>query len=117
MKNCNKIKQTCGDFTYAKCTKYKGTLSEHSLLSEDDCLDIEMVAEDIYTLIDNIKEDINLDELENTCITFTEPKTPSSVITQMYSKLCELQSLVESQADLIETMQEQITNLQENNCG
>ena len=115
---CNKIKQTCGStLTYAKCTKYKSTLSEHSSLSEDDCLDVEEVISDLNSIIDAIKEDINSDNLENTCIAFTEPKTVSSVIEQMYNKICELQTTLDAQADLIETIQGQITDLQENNCG
>jgi len=111
-----KIKQTCGSITFSKCTKYEGTLSEHSSLSEDDCLDVEEVIEDLYSIIDGIKEEINLENLENTCITFTEPKTVSSVIEQMYNKICEMQNTLSEQADLIETLQEQVENLQEQNC-
>lgn len=113
---CNdKIRHTCGEIAYAKCTKYKGIISEHSSLSEDDCLDIEQIAEDLYSLVDGIKEDINLDNLENTCITFAN-KAPSYVIEQMYNKICELQNTLTEQADLIATQGEAITALQEQNC-
>lgn len=113
---CTKIKHTCGEISYAKCTKYESTLSEYSSLSEDDCLDVEMVIEDLNSIVDAIKEDINLDSLENTCITFTEPKTVASVIEQMYNKICELQNTLAEQADLIATQGEAITALQEQNC-
>lgn len=113
---CNKIRQTCGGvLTYSKCTKYEGILSEHSSLSEDDCLDIEQIAEDLYSIIDAIKEDINLENLENTCITFAN-KTPSYVIEQMYNKICELQTTLDAQTDLITTMQSQISDLQTQTC-
>ncbi|HSE99903.1 MAG TPA: hypothetical protein VLA48_03320 [Nitrososphaeraceae archaeon] len=112
----NKIKQTCGEIIYAKCTKYEGTLSEYSSLSEDDCLDIEQVAGDLYFIIDGIKEDVNLENLENTCITFTEPKTVSSIIEQMYNKICEMQNTLNEHSDLIETLQEQVENLQTQTC-
>lgn len=113
--SCSKIKQTCGEISYAKCTKYESNLSEHSSLSEDDCLDVEEVISDLNSIIDAIKEDINLDNLENTCITFAN-KTPSYVIEQMYNKICELQNTLTEQADLISTQGEAITALQEQNC-
>src|SRR5690349_8255800 len=115
MSNCNKIKQKCGVYVYATCTKYEGTLSEHSSL-EEGCLDIEQVAEDIYSLIDTIKEDTDVSTLENTCISFTEPKTPSSVISQMCEEMCLMKTLIESQTTLIEDLTERVTNLEANVC-
>jgi len=114
----NKIRYTCGEpKVYSECVTYQGVVSENSALFEQECLNAQEVIEDVYSMVDTIKEEIDLTDLENDCITFTTPKTPRSVISQMYNKLCELEDTVQSQAQLIETMQEQITDLQTNNCS
>lgn len=119
MKNCgNKIKHTCGGvYSFAVCTKYEGSVSEHSSLEEEDCLDVQEVIEDIYDITEDIYSKIDMSSLDNDCITFTEPKTVLSVITQMYQKLCELQTIVTGQQTIIVAMQEEIDNLQENICN
>ena len=114
--SCNKIKQTCGTPTFAVCVRYEGSVSEHTLLTQTECLDTQEVIEDVYRLIGTIKEEIDVTTLENTCITFTTPKSPSSVISQMYNKLCELENLIESQASTIATMESQISLLQSQTC-
>ncbi len=119
MGNCgNKIKHTCGGVqTFALCTKYEGTVSEHSSLTEDDCLDVQEVIEDIYDITEDIYSKIDVSMLVNDCIILTEPKTASSVIKQILDKLCALEDIVTSQAELIETLQEQVIELQENPCS
>ena len=111
-----KIKYTCENYNFATCVKYETPTPEFSSLLESNCTDVEEVLTDIYSLIGGVKEQIDVTTLENTCITFIEPKTPSSVIEQMYNKLCELENLIETKGELITTMQAQITDLQENNC-
>lgn len=114
----NKVKHTCGGVkTFALCTKYEGTVSEHSSLLEEDCLDVQEVIEDIYDITEDIYSKIDMSSLDNDCITFTEPKTVLSVITQMYQKLCQLQTTITEQQATIVTMQEEIDNLQENICN
>lgn len=113
----NKIKQTCsGSKVFAACTEFQGVVSSNTNLTQTECLDVQEVIEDLYSLVDTIKEEIDVTTLENTCITFTEPKTPSSVIEQMYNKICELQSTLEEKATLITTIQEQIALLQNQTC-
>ena len=118
MGNCgNKVKHTCGGVqNFALCTKYEGSISEQSSLLEDDCLDVQEVIEDIYNITEDIYSKINMSELDNDCITFTEPRSPTSVIAQIYTKICQLVDLVETQQITINTMQEEIDNLQENIC-
>lgn len=111
----NKVKQTCTK-TFAVCTMYEGSVSEHTLLEQVECLEIQEVIEDLYNIIDVIKEETDVTTLENTCITFTSPKTVASVIEQMYSKICEMQELITIQGETIVTMQEEIVSLQENLC-
>lgn len=112
----NTIKQTCGDTTYATCVKFESSVSENSELFGETCLDAEEVIIDLYSLHDSVKEEINVSTLENTCITFTEPKTAASVITQMYAKLCELESLIEAQELIIAEQGAAITELQSQTC-
>lgn len=118
MSNCHgKNKHKCiGSETYAACQKYQGTVSEDSALFEETCLSTEEVIEDVYSMIDTINQEIDMSTLANTCITFTEPKTVLSVISQMYTKLCALEDLVETQAETILTMQGQIEDLETNTC-
>lgn len=118
MGNCgNKVKHTCGGAqNFSVCVKYEGALSEHSSLSEEDCLDVQEVIEDIYSITEDIYTKIDMNSLINDCIVFTEPKTLHSVINQMYSELCQLKTLVQSQQTTIATMQQEIDNLQNNVC-
>jgi hypothetical protein len=118
MGNCNnKIKHTCaGTQVSALCTKYESTVSEHSNLNDEDCLDVQEVIEDIYSITEDIYSKIDVSELSNDCITFIEPKTLSSVIDQIYLKLCELENTIEEQAAEILIMQQEIEDLQTNTC-
>lgn len=118
MGNCNdKVKHTCGGvYSFSTCTKYEGSLSGHSSLNEEDCLDIQMVAEDLYNITEDIHSKIDMSSLSNACIAFTEPKSLYSVISQIYLELCQLKTTVQSQQTTIETMQQEIDNLQNNIC-
>lgn len=113
----NKIKQTCGTKNFATCIDYQGTVSENTTLNETECLGVQEVIEDLYTMVDIVKEEIDFSSLENNCITFTSPKTPLSVITQMYNKICELEAIVVAQGEVVATHTEQIEALQENVCN
>lgn len=119
MGNCNnKVKHTCGGVqNFSVCVKYEGNTSEHSNLSEEDCLDVQEVIEDIYGITEDIYSKIDMSSLDNDCIVFTEPKTVFSVIEQMYTKICTLEGLVDTQQTTIETMQQEIDNLQGNICN
>lgn len=115
--NCeNKINLSCPpNSPYANCVRSEVTPPEFSTLTSE-CNSVDEVLSDLYEVIGGIKEEIDFSSLENTCITFTLPKTPLSVITQMYNKLCELESIVESQAEVIATHTNQIENLQNSEC-
>lgn len=115
--SCNKqIKQNCGTIIYGACVRYEKGVSNNSSLTEG-CISIEETTEDIYNQLDSIDEKITLSSIVNDCITFTEPKTINSVIGQLYNKLCELEGIIITQAGLIETLQGQVEDLQQNNCG
>jgi len=117
MSNCGgKIKNKCGTKVYGECVEIQTPPPPFSTLYEENCVSAEESFIDVYGLIGTIKENIDVSSLENTCITFTEPKTPSSVIEQMYAKICELENLIETQGELITTMGAQIGLLQSETC-
>ncbi len=109
------IKQTCGVITYASCTRYESGVSENSELTEG-CISLEETTQDIYNQLDAIDEKLDMSSLDNDCIIFAEPRTPTTVIRQLYDKLCSLEDIVTSQGTLILTLQGQVAALQAQDC-
>lgn len=69
MNNCgNKIKQTCGETTFAACVSYEGDLPEFSELEE--CSSIEDTTEELYKLVGELKEETDLTTLGETCLEY-----------------------------------------------
>lgn len=114
----NKVKHMCGGVqNYALCTRYESVVSEHSNLNDEDCLSVQEVIEDVYNITEDIYSKIDMSGLSNDCILLTEPRTPASVIEQIYFKLCQLEVLTQAQQTTIIEMQEEIDNLQSNICN
>lgn len=116
--NCgNKVKHTCaGVQSEALCTKYRGEISAHSNLEEGSCLDVQEVIENLYNITEDLYNKIDISSLNNDCITFTEPRTLSSVMSQMYIKICQLDNLTQMQQTTITNMQAEIDDLQTQTC-
>lgn len=112
----NKVEHNCGSITYAVCTKYESGVSRNSSLIEE-CRSVENTTQDIYNQLDAIDDKLNLSTLDNDCITFSEPRTPTSVLSQILNKLCALEAQVVEQGSLIETLQTQVSEIQENPCS
>jgi hypothetical protein len=107
MKDCNKVKHTCGSIKgFATCIKYEKEVPQFSELFGNDCKDLEQVVEDLYNIVNKIKQDTDVTGLLNSCITFTTPKINNSVIEQMYIKICEMQAQITAQGLLIASLQE-----------
>lgn len=113
--NKNKTKHNCGSIVYASCVRYEGEVSDNSELTAG-CLSVEETTQDIYNQLDEIAEQLDMSSLDNDCIIFTEPKTPISIITQLYQKLCALEDIVNTQAEQIVTLQGQVDELQQSQC-
>lgn len=90
-------------------------MSENSELTAG-CLSVEETTQDIYNQLDGISEQLDMSSLNNDCIIFTEPKSPASVISQLYQKLCALEDIVSIQAEQIATLQGQVEELQQSQC-
>lgn len=104
---CSKVKHTCGSIKgFAKCIKYEKEVPEFSELFGNDCKDIEQTTEDLYNTVNKIRQSTDVTGLLNGCITFTNPKTPASVIEQLYLKICDLEQKLNDQQELITELQQ-----------
>lgn len=114
---CDKIKKedTCPERLYASCTYYEGGLSEDSSIVKD-CPTIEDTTQDLYDLHDSVKDEIDVSSLGNQCITIVGDKTVNNFLIAIESKICEMEEIIQSQANTIESMQAEITDLQNQNC-
>lgn len=94
MNNCNKIKNTCPDNTYATCVDYQGEIGEKSKITEG-CITIHDTTEDIYQLIDQIFESIDMTELGSDCILYGTEKNLKAILKRQEKEICDLKSEVE----------------------
>lgn len=96
MKNkCNKIEQTCGSSNFAACIEYQGTTNENSPLKEHCALSLEETTQDIY----NQLEEINLEELGESCLDYVETEDGKiivkNVIIKFQEEICTLKQQLE----------------------
>ena len=99
---------------YSTCVSYEKELPEFSEL--DECVSIEETTEELYNLVGTIREELDLESLEFDCIQISGDKKVKLILQTLINKLCTLNTQITEQSDLITTMQEQILNLQEQNC-
>ncbi len=109
------LKQRCKK-VYAKCVAYESEVPDFSGLIEDECINIEEVADDLYELVGEIKEEIDLTELENSCLTLPVDLTVKNVIQLLIDTICTQQETIETMQTTITTMQASIEDLQANIC-
>jgi len=84
----------CVDKTLTTCIDHEGELGKYSKI-EDDCKTQYDVNEDLYILIDEIKEDTNVVSSENSCINIPVGATIGEVVALYETKICELNKEVE----------------------
>lgn len=93
MKNCNKIKHTCGEKTYLVCAEYEGTVNTDSSLADVDCKNGEEVIQDIYDQLQNL----DLSELGELCLDYVTVEGKNivkNVLLKHEEKICELEARV-----------------------
>lgn len=92
----NERKHYCLEKVQAICTQYKGTVAECSSLDSDDCLTIEETTQDIYDIIDVIKNVIDLSDIDYDCITieFEDDENPTikEIIQKLIEEICLLKN-------------------------
>lgn len=92
----NKRKHNCGSRkNQAVCVFYEGYIPEYSDLNDSDCIVLEETTEDLYNIIDDLKEDLNLEDLGNTCIDYDEEDNGNIKVKEALKKheelICDLQ--------------------------
>jgi len=117
--SCNgtSIKNTCGTKQYATCVYYEESVPAFSSLVETECITLEDTTLDIYSILEDLKDVLNVTSLSAGCLTY--PTTPSllQVLTVHQQEICDLKSYNATLNTTIETMQQQIEDLQNNNCS
>lgn len=104
---CNKV--------FGACVSYEKELPTFSQI-ENDCPSIEEVGEDLYNLVGEIKEEIDLSSLRRECITFPTERTVLSVMQALIDKICAQQTEINSLEEGLSEAQSVIQSLLENNC-
>lgn len=101
--SCNKIKHTCHPKQYAACTFYETSLPEWSELKDESCVVLEETTKELYDSVSDIKDLLNLDWVDNSCIDITKVDgkvNMTNFLKSVYSTLKELKCDPESSANL-----------------
>lgn len=95
MKNCNKIKNTCGTRIVAECVDYEDIVNTQSSLDVNECPTISETTKDIYQQL----EEIDLSALGNECLTYVETEAGKIIVKNALLKfedeICTLKTEVE----------------------
>jgi hypothetical protein len=98
MKNCgNKIKNMCGEKTYATCTYYELEVPTFSTLLDQDCITIEETTADLYLAVGEVKSEIDLSSLGDDCLTYVKEEGRNivkNVLLKYEQEICDLKSKV-----------------------
>lgn len=116
--SCTKYnkKSTCSK-SFAVCVEYQGELSEYTELDPDSCYDVEEVIEDLTTILDGVKDQLDLSELEGSCITYPAgEKVLLDYLKAIQDKICEQNDDIIQMKQEILTLQNQVAELQANPC-
>ena len=95
MKNCNKIKHTCGSGrNFAVCIETEGEVNTDSELFEVECMNLQENLDDIYNQLENL----DLSALGELCLTYVQEDNKNivkNVLLKFEEKICELENRVE----------------------
>ena len=100
----NKIKFTCGKPTQAECVETQVEVNSQSSLTEEDCLSQEELNTDVYTQLEKLWNESDLEALGELCLSYTlvgGKKIVKNVLLKFEEKICEL----EERIDLLEERQ------------
>ena len=108
-----KVKPRCKK-VYSACVVYEKELPEFSTL--DECVTIEETTEELYELVGDVREQIDLSTLESECLTLPTELNVNTMFQHLITTICSMQETIAEQGALIATMQTEIEELQENTC-
>lgn len=100
MRNCNKIRHTCGSENYAICTHFEGTPNTDSSLTENSCISVEEALQDIY---DQVGNHLDLSELGQSCLEYVEEDGKlfvKNVLLKLEQEICDLKERVADLEDV-----------------
>lgn len=92
-----KINNRCGNEVPSVCVQYELDLPDFSEIT-DDCYSIEQTTEDQYNLIGEVKSEIDLTELGNTCLSYVQEDGKTivkNVLLKYEEEICSLKETVE----------------------
>lgn len=86
------LKDCGGRKTYATCTSYEGTVSEHGALSSCGCNSVHDALEDVYALIDQLYPNVFLD-IDKKCLNITANREGKFELKNVIQALIDLQCI------------------------
>lgn len=92
----NKISQKCGTVVYSPCVKYELEVPEISSLYEEGCLSIEDTTKDLYNLVEDVYEGINLSGLGTKCLSYVPAAKVKDILIKYEEEICTLKTKVET---------------------
>jgi hypothetical protein len=114
--NCeDKIKYSCSSIVFANCVKTEVEPPVFSSLTNN-CNTVQEVEEDVYNLIDEIKQELNLTSIVTTCGTLPTIKNIKTLIEYLIIKNCEQQIQIDNLITQNTTQATQIAVLQATPC-
>jgi hypothetical protein len=115
MEECgNKIKQSCDGSMYAICVKSELTPPSYSNLTQ--CFSTEEVDIDQYSILTNIKNEIDLLLVTSTCGILPTVKNTKTLIQYLIDRDCAQQLQIDALITQNTIQATQILNLQSNPC-
>lgn len=93
----NKVKSTCVERTYATCVQYETPLPDFSKIIDQDCVTVEDTTEDLYSLVEDIRSDIDLSALGESCLEYVQVGNKNivkNVLLTYEQEICALQTRV-----------------------
>lgn len=91
---CNKISNLCVNPILSVCVDYEGTLGTNTKIT-DSCVNQYDVNEDLYAIVDETIEAIDVSGITSTCITIPENATIGQIVALYEEKICELNTSIE----------------------
>ena len=100
---------------YAACIHYEGTVPEFSDLADSECITIEETTQDIYGLLTEIREEIDLTEMGTDCMAFPVKKV-KDVLLVMEETICNQATTITTMQNALTALTVRVTALEENPC-
>lgn len=86
--NCNKASNMCGDKMFAPCITVEKEFPEFSKLFGEECTSLDIVLDDIYELIDELRVDYTL--FNNSCLEHADDLSIESILLTHDAEICNL---------------------------